>query len=272
VNGYGLVVRVILAALLLGSAGPAFAQTEPNEKPPLLDTQQGVPIEVPDPAPTGLLVAWKPALLSVRVDSGTGSKFGADALQPLRGLVRYTLQIQKDKPFFARFELEGGRFETENQGLGSTGVDWTIRALGGAATRISPGVILIASAGLITRYEVGRSATGAPTIGVFGFDSNIELDVRLIPTITLSGYLEGAIAPWPYLAQSNLGDLSDASQLRFRVQLSIDVSRSAAMEIGYDFTRWHAAFTNSTILGTVDRGLLVETREHAATFGLRYRM
>ena len=142
----------------------------------------------------------------------------------------------------------------------------------GAATRITSGVILIASAGLLTRYEVGRSQGGAPTIGIFGLDSNIELEMRLFPSITLSGYLEGAITPYPYLAQNNLGDLSDADEVRVRLQLSIDVSRSATMEFGYDLTRWHASFTNSTILGTVDRALLVETREHAATFGVRYKM
>src|SRR5205823_4186712 len=103
-----------------------------------------VPIEVPDPTPTGLLVAWKPAILSVRVDSGQGTRFGSDSLQPLRGLVRYTLRIIKDKPFFGRVEVEGGRFETQNQGLGSSGVDWTARVLVGAATRISSGVVLIA--------------------------------------------------------------------------------------------------------------------------------
>jgi hypothetical protein len=269
-NGYGLWVRAILAVLLLGSAAPAFAETAAAEKSPPLD--QGVPIEVPDPTPTGLLVAWKPALLSVRVDSGSGSRFGSDSLQPLRGLVRYTTRLGQDKPFFGRFELEGGRFETENQGLGSTGVDWTARVLVGAATRITSGVILIASAGLLTRYEVGRSQGGAPTIGMFGLDSNIELEMRLFPSITLSGYLEGAITPYPYLAQSNLGDLSDADEVRVRIQVSIDISRSASMEFGYDLTRWHATFTNSTILGTVDRALLVETREHAATFGLRYKM
>ncbi len=269
-NGYGLGVRSILAVLLLGSAAPAFAETASPDKPP--DTQ-GVPIEVPDPTPTGLLVAWKPALLSVRVDSGSGSsKFGSDSLQPLRGLARYTTRLGQDKPYFGRFEVEGGRFETEDQGLGSTGLDWTARVLVGAATRITSGVILIASAGLITRYEVGRSRSGAPTIGMFGLDSNIELEIRVFPTITLSGYLEGAITPYPYLAQSNLGDLSDADEVRVRVQVSIDVSRSATMEFGYDLTRWHATFTNSTILGTVDRSLLVETREHAATFGLRYKM
>src|SRR5207249_1390676 len=53
VNGYGLVVRAILAVLLVGAA-PALAQTEPHG---LLESQ-GTPIEVPDPAPTGLLIAW----------------------------------------------------------------------------------------------------------------------------------------------------------------------------------------------------------------------
>ena len=96
-NGYGLVVRAILAVLLLGAA-PALAQTEPHG---LLESQ-GTPIEVPDPAPTGLLIAWKPAFLSVRVDSGTGSKFGDDSLQPLRGLLRYTARIQQDKPICPR--------------------------------------------------------------------------------------------------------------------------------------------------------------------------
>jgi hypothetical protein len=263
-------VRPILAVLLLCGAAPTFAQTARERAPPV--DVQGVPIEVPDPTPTGLLIAWKPALLSVRVDSGSGSKTGSDSLQPLRGLARYTMRLYEDKPFFGRFEVEGGRFETENQGLGSTGLDWTVRVLVGAATRITSGVILIASAGLLTRYEVGRSRSGAPTIGVFGLDSNIELEIRLFPTITLSGYLEGAITPYPYLAQSNLGDLSDADEVRLRLQLSIDVSRSAAMEFGYDFTRWHATFTNSTILNTVDRALLVETREHAATFGMRFKM
>jgi len=270
-NGYGLGVRAILAVLLLGSAAPAFAETAAAEETSPLEAQ-GVPIEVPDPTPTGLLIAWKPALLSVRVDSGSGSRFGSDSLQALRGVARYTTRLGQDKPFFGRFELEGGRFETQNQGLGSTGVDWTVRLLVGAATRITSGVILIASAGLLTRYEVGRSQGGAPTIGMFGLDSNIELEMRLFPSITLSGYLEGAITPYPYLAQSNLGDLSDADEVRIRLQLSIDISRSASMEFGYDLTRWHATFTNSTILGTIDRALLVETREHAATFGLRYKM
>jgi hypothetical protein len=263
-------VRVLLGFVLVFSALPAFAQIAPDK--PASDAVRETPIEVPDPTPIGLLLAWKPAILSVRVDSGTGAKFGSDSLQPLRGLARYTFRLLKEKPFFGRFELEGGRFETDNQGLGSTGLDVTGRALVGAATRILPGVVVVASAGAITRYEVGRSANGAPRIGIFGLDSNIEVSVRIFPTITVSGYLEGAITPYPYLAQSNLGDLSDADEVRVRFQVSIDVSRSASMDFGYDFTRWHAVFTNASILPTSDHALIVETREHAATFGLRYRL
>jgi len=269
-NGYCPGVRALWGAVVLCSSLPALAQTAPD-KPPSPEVRE-IPIEVPDPTPVGLLLAWKPALLSVRVDSGTGAKFGSDSLQPLRGLARYTFRIREDKPFFGRVEVEGGRFETDNQGLGSTGLDWTARLLFGAATRISPGVVLVASAGAITRYEVGRSANGAPTIGVFGLDSNIELSYRIFPTVTVSGYLEGAITPYPYLAQSNLGDLSDADEVRVRFQVSFDVSRSASMDLGYDFTRWHAVFTNASILPTTDRALIVETREHAATFGLRLRL
>jgi hypothetical protein len=263
-------VRALLGAVLVCCSLPAFAQIAPD-KPSSRDVKE-TPVEVPDPTPVGLLLAWKPAILSVRVDSGTGSKFGSDSLQPLRGLARYTFHIKKDTPFFGRLEVEGGRFETDNQGLGSTGVDWTGRVLVGAGTRISPGVVLVASAGLITRYEVGKSANGAPKIGVFGLDSNIELSVRLFPTITVSGYLEGAITPYPYLAQNNLGDLSDADEVRVRLQVSFDLSRSASMDLGYDFTRWHSVFTNASILNTSDHALIVETREHAATFGFRYRL
>src|SRR5207245_10356913 len=178
--------RAIVAGHAPASAGRAFAEAARRERP-AVGEEQGVAIEVPAPTPTGRLIAWKPALLSVRVDSGSGSRFGSDSLQPLRGLARYTTRLGQDKPYFARFELEGGRFETQNQGLGSTGLDWTVRLLVGAATRITSGVILIASAGLLTRYEVGRSQGGAATIGIFRLDANIELEMRLFPSITLSG-------------------------------------------------------------------------------------
>ncbi len=48
-NGYGLAVRAILTALLLGAA-PAFAQAQHGEPASPLEAQ-GTPIEVPDPAP-----------------------------------------------------------------------------------------------------------------------------------------------------------------------------------------------------------------------------
>jgi hypothetical protein len=269
-NGYSRPVRALLGAFLVCGSLPAFAQTAPDQ--PIEPEVKEIPIAVPDPIPTGLLLAWKPTILSVRVDSGQGSRFGSDSLEALRGLARFTFRVQHEKPFFGRFEVEGGRFETDNLGIGQSGVDWTARVLAGAATRLSAGVVLVASAGLITRYEVGRSSNGAPRVGVFGFDSNIELSFRIFPTLTVSGYLEGAITPFPYLAQSNLGDLSDADELRARLQISIDISRSAAMDFGYDFTRWHATFTNASILPTTDRALILESREHAATFGVRYRL
>jgi len=248
---------------------PALA--EPDEVSPEV---REIPIEIPDPTPTGLLVAWKPALLSVRLDTGKGSQFGSDKLQPLGFLARYTLQLSPNRPYFGRIEVEGGRFETEDQGIGSSGADVTARLLVGAATRVTSGVLLVANAGLLTRYQWGKAVGGAPTIGIWGVDSNIELEVRLFPSITLSFYVEGAIAPFPYLAQKNLGDLSDADEVRGRVQVSVDVSQSVAIDIGYDFTRWHASFVSSTILGnaTPDQALLIESREHAATFGVRYKM
>jgi hypothetical protein len=241
------------------------------QRHPLPDIRE-VPIEIPDPIPTGLLLAWKPAVLSVRLDQGAGgSKFGSETLQPARGLARFTFRLLSNKPFFGRIEAEGGRLETSEARLGSAGADVTGRFLAGAATRLTSGVVLTAGAGVLTRYEWGRPTGGAPTIGMFGVASNLELDVRIVPAISLSAFVEGAIAPFPYLAQTNLGDLSDASEIRGRLQLSYDASQSLAIDVGYDFTRWHAAFTNSTILGTSDRALLVESREHAATLGIRLK-
>jgi len=132
-------------------------------------------------------------------------------------------------------------------------------------------VVLTAGAGVLTRYEWGRPTGGAPTIGMFGIASNLELDVRIVPAISMGFFVEGAIAPFPYLAQTNLGDLSDASEIRGRLQLSYDASPSMAIDLGYDFTRWHAAFSNATILGSADRALLLESRDHAATLGIRFK-
>jgi hypothetical protein len=259
-------VSVLAFALALCAATAALAERIP---PP--DVRE-IPIDVPDPTPTGLLIAWKPAILSVRLDQGRGgSPFGSETLQPARVLGRFTFQLLENKPFFGRVEAEGGRFDTSQAALGSSGADVTGRLLAGAATRITSGVLLIAGAGLLTRYEWGRPTGGAPTIGMFGVASNLELDVRIVPAISVSAFVEGAIAPFPYLAQSNLGDLADSSEIRGRLQFSYDVSPLVAIDVGYDFTRWHASFTNSTILGTTDRALFIESRDHAATLGVRFK-
>ena len=76
-------------ALVLGFvlAAPAFADEEPAE----------TPIVVPSPIPVGFLVAWKPTLLSIRIDSGQGAQFGSDKFQPLRILGRYTTTFFGEK-------------------------------------------------------------------------------------------------------------------------------------------------------------------------------
>lgn len=253
----------LLCALL---AAPAAAQEPPAE----------VPIAVPSPVPVGFLVAWKPTVLSLRVDGGAGgAQFGSDKIQLLRGLGRWTTTMFDEK-LMARAELEGGQFQSDTQGtqLGSDGVDLTARLLGGTATRISPGFTITASAGPIVRYQWGAAHGGAPRIGMFGLSSNIEAEYRLAPLFTVSGYLEGALAPLPFAAQKNLGDLSDSSEFRLRVQLSFDVSPGTAVDVGYDFTRWHASFSGSSVLdpsGTARQALLLEAREHAITFGIRWK-
>ena len=260
-------MRSLALALCLAAAPAAFAnQEEPKE----------IPIVVPSPIPVGFLVAWKPTLLSVRVDSGAGSRFGSDKVQLLRALGRWTTTLFDDQ-LMARAEIEGGQFESDTQGtlIGSTGADFTVRLLGGTATRISPGLTITASAGPITRYQWGTNPqTGAPRVGIFGVSSNIELEYRIAPLLTVSGYFEGALAPFPYAAQKNLGDLSDASEIRLRLQVSLDVSPKAAVDIGYDFTRWHSSFSSSSVLnpsGAADQALLLEAREHAITFGVRWK-
>lgn len=235
-----------------------------------------MPILVPSPIPVGFLVAWKPTLLSVRVDNGAGSQFGSDKLQSLRGLFRYTTTAFGDR-LLARAEVEGGQFQSDTQGtrLGSNGADLTLRLLGGVAQRITPGFTVTASAGILTRYQWGTQAvSGAPRIGIFGATSNIELEYRVAPLLTLSGYLEGGLAPLPYAAQPNLGILSDASELRVRLQISLDVGTRSALDLGYDFTRWHASFDGSNVLNPAapaDQALLVEQREHALTLGIRWK-
>ena len=266
-------MRSLAFVLAVALAGPSLANPAnlaTNDEP------KEVPITVPSPIPVGFLVAWKPTLLSVRLDSGAGSEFGSDKLQLLRGLGRWTNTLFDDQLMW-RAEIEGGQFQSDTQGAtsGSNGVDVTARLLGGTATRISPGFVITASAGLITRYQWGTQAEGgAPRIGLWGLSTNIELEYRLAPLFSVSGYLEAALTPFTYAAQPNLGVLSDASEFRARLQVSLDISPRAAVDIGYDFTRWHASFAGSNVLdptGPADKALLVELREHAITFGVRWK-
>src|SRR5207253_985621 len=115
----------------------------------------------------------------------------------------------------------GGQFESDNQGtsLGTDGYDVTARALGGTATRLTPGLTLTASAGLLTRYQRGRAVGGAPSIGFLGVTSNLEVEYRVAPLITLAFFVEGGLTPVPYAAQAHLGMLSDASEMRGRIQV-----------------------------------------------------
>ena len=262
-------VRTISLLLLL-LALPAVAQERTIEAPE-------TPIPVGSPIPVGFLLAWKPLLQAVRTDSGVGSRFGSDTFQPLRVLGRYTTTLLDEK-LLARAEIEGGRFQTDSQAgtnplTGSDGYDVTARLLGGTAVRINSGFVITASAGLITRYQRGRAVGGAPEIGILGVTSNMELEYRLAPLLTVSVFVEGGLAPVPYAAQKNLGDLSDASEIRARAQFAIDLTRQLAVDVGYEFTRWHASFTNSSILpdSAGDRALLIESRQHALILGLRWK-
>lgn len=249
------------------NAGPAATGPAPSAEP--VET----PIAVPPLVPTGLLVAWKPTLLSVRVDSGSGATFGSDRLQAERGLLRYTFAFSEALPLVARAEVEGGRFQTdqERSTYGSNGSDLTVRALAGAGARLTSGLTLLVAAGALTRYQHGYANGGAPTVGVLGVVSNFELSLRLFPAVTLSLFGEGAIAPVAYDAQANLGKLNDSSELRGRLQLSFDLSRNLALDVGYDFTRWNMGFSQSTITGNAspDRAFFVDQREYALTLGLR---
>lgn len=257
----------MILALALLCAPTAAPLEEPIE----------TPIVVPSPIPVGFLVAWKPTILSVRIDSGAGSTFGSDKFQPLRGLFRYTTTTYGDR-LLARAEIEGGRFQSDTQGtrVGTDGFDVTMRLLGGIATRVTTGFTMTASAGLITRYQGGSAAdTGAPRVGIFGVTSNMEAEYRIAPLVTISAYVEGGLAPLPYASQPNLGVLSDASEFRLRLQVSFDIGTSTALDVGYDFTRWHASFDKSSVIngpGTpADQALLLEAREHAITIGVRWK-
>ena len=270
---------VLSGALLHALPARAAPPETPGERLPaataVQDEPPETPIAVPALLPTGLLIAWKPSILSVRVDSGSGATFGSDKFQPLRLLARYTFAFSEQVPFVGRVEAEGGRFQTDHDRAttyGSDGYDFTVRALAGAATRITPGFTVFASAGVLNRYQHGYAKGGAPTVGVFGAVSNFELEFRVYPIITLSLFAEGAIAPFAYATQANLGTLSDSSELRGRIQLSFDLAPNTAFDVGYDFTRWHSDFSRSTITGNPapDRAFLVDQREYALTVGLRF--
>jgi hypothetical protein len=267
-------VRSLALAVALCSAFPAFSADaippEAGQGPAPAET----PIRVPSPIPVGVLIAWKPAILTVRVDRGAGSKFGSDVLQPFRVLGRYTTALLADK-FLARAEVEGGRFQTDSQGvnLGSDGWDVTGRLVGGTATQVLPGFIVIASAGFLTRYQRGTGVSGgAPEIGFLGITSNAEFEYRVAPALTFSLYLEGGLASLPYAVESRLGKLSDASEFRLRLQMSIDLTPKTAVDIGYDFTRWHASFAGTSV-GDPNQGqaLLVSSKDYALTIGLRWK-
>lgn len=263
-------MRLFALALACASVSlPTVAAEEPREEP--VET----PILVPSPIPVGVLIAWKPMILSVRADTGQGSQFGSDKLQPLRILGRYTTTLFHEK-LLARAELEGGQFQTDTQGknIGTEGYDVTARLLGGTATRISPLLTITASAGLITRYQRGRAIGGAPSVGVFGGTSNVEFEFRVAPAVTASFYVEGGLVPIPYGTEAGLGVLSDASELRSRVQLSFDLTATTAIDVGYDFTRWHASFAGASAFsadGQNNHALLLEDREHALTIGFRWK-
>jgi hypothetical protein len=269
-------VRFLGIALALCSAFPVFGAEAvlPEASRVAPPEPAETPILVPSPIPVGFLVAWKPAILTVRVDKGAGSKFGSDKLQPFRALGRFTTTLLGEK-FLARAEIEGGRFQTDTQGiqLGSDGWDVTARLLAGTATQIQPGFTITASAGFLSRYQHGTgAASGAPEIGLFGVTSNVEFQYRVAPMFTLSLFVEGGLAPVPYAVQSKLGELSDASEFRLRLQISIDVTTKAAVDVGYDFTRWHASFAGTTVGSpNPDQALLVSSKDYALTIGVRWK-
>ena len=266
-----------------GPARPLAAEGRPAGRPPdqaYPDDLPETPIPVPPVLPTGILIAWKPMLLQVRADNGgkpddIKDQFSSDKLSPLRLLVRYTQLFDEKMPFVGRFEFEGGEFKSDpqatfNGSLGSTGADFTGRIMVGAATRVSPGFTVLGSIGAITRYQYGKANGGVPTMGTFGAVTNMELEFRIHPVVTLSIFGEAALAPIPYYVQPNLGELDDSSEVKGRIQLSFDLTRQSALDIGFDATRWHTTFTKTTILGGTGQALILENRELALTLGLRW--
>jgi hypothetical protein len=263
-------------------ARPDARTTRGSPDAALPDDFAETPIPVPPVLPTGILIAWKPMLLQLRADNGGRAdnirdQFSSDKLSALRFLVRYTHLFDEKMPFVGRVELEGGEFKSDQQAdsastfnVGSTGIDVTGRLLVGAATRVSPGFTVVGSLGGIIRYQYGKAQGGAPTMGSYGAVANMELEFRVHPVVTLSLFGEAAIAPLPFYVQTNLGELDDSSEIRGRIQLSFDLSRSSAVDFGFDATRWHTILTKTTIAGQSPQALILETRELALTLGLRW--
>src|SRR5207248_9957590 len=94
-------------------------------------------------------------------------------------------------------------------------------------------------------------------------------ECRLAPLPPLSACADAAFSPSPAAAAARLGLRSASRQFPARLQLSMDLAASSAIDVGYDFTRWHAAFTQSTF--TSDGALLITAREHALTVGFRWK-
>lgn len=251
--------------------GPCAQRSAKPPKDELVET----PILVPSAVPTGFLIAWKPCIAAVRVNAGARETFGSDKVQPLRALVRYTHLFDERSPFAGRLEIEGGRFQTDSESAyaGSDGADVTLRALGGAATRVSQNWNILGSIGAITRYQWGKPSGGVPTIGVFGVVANSELEFKVSPSISVIFMGEVALTPFPYLAQKDLGDLADGSEVKGRIQLSVDLTRGLAVDVGFELTRWHASFSRLTILDALnpDHALLIEARDYQLTFGARWK-
>jgi hypothetical protein len=268
-----MALRTLTAAATLVLAFGARAAQPGDAQGPDQENEHEIPIAVPTPIPVGISLAWKPTFLSVRADNGLGTQFGSDKFQPVRGLARYTTTLLDEK-LMARAEVEAGQFQTDTANIGTQGWDMTVRLLGGTATRLSQKFAITASAGLLTRYQHGRAQSAAPNFGVLGITSNLEFEYRFAPLVSASFYLEGGLAPVAYGSQARLGELSDASELRGRVQVSLDVTSRTAVDVGYEYTRWHSSFTGSALLrpgAPADRVLLLEAREHAMTISIRWK-
>lgn len=258
---------------------PPAAPPSPQAPAPFVLPPEELPLRVAPPVPIGFLLAWKPSVLSLRVDSGAGGKYGSDKFQPLRAMASYTRQLDDQSPFVGRIELEGGQFSTDDQVTadpnrffaGSTGAEWIARVTMGASTKVSSTFNILGAIGAFSRYQWGKPSGGAPTLGVFGAVASSELEFRIAPTFTVLVFGEVALAPFPFWAQAQLGDLSDCSEIKGRLQLSLDVTPDFAVDVGFEVARWHLAFTRSTILGTADQALLIAARQFQLTLGARWK-